>query len=186
MGDETLKNMNKYNRLTTAKTRLFSGANITSAESNPKKMGKSEVENELTSGIYPRHKSFTSRKLKFYSENDESEKASNGTVEIRPAASHENKNQKFQPNVIKGFCTPEPSSEPEIAEPIIHENKTELKYDFYNSGIGFHDESRGKIPNDKSRNNEELIKKSHRNTEHICKLSFNDVEPSSNKSLGIM
>jgi hypothetical protein len=142
--------MNTYNRLTTAKTRVFSGANITSADSNPKKMGKSEVENELTSGTYLRHKSFTSRKLKFYSENDnESEKASNGTVEIRPAALDENKHQKFQPNVIKGFCTPEPSSEPEIDEPIIHENKTELKYDFYNSGIGFHDESPVKIPKDK-------------------------------------
>lgn len=184
--DQGTNNLSKkYNRQTTAKTRVFSGANITSADSNQKKeVGKSEVGNELTVGTNLRHKSFTTRKLNFYSDNEENERASNATAEIRPSVASKNEDKKFKPKIIKGFWSSDSSSEAEIDKPIIHENKTELKYDFYNSGIAFHDESPEIIHKDKMQNNDDFLKKSHKNIELKSRLSFESDSPSVNKSLG--
>lgn len=186
LGEQAYNHNKKYNRQTTAKTRVFSGANITSADSNQKKeVGKSEVGNELTVGTYLRHKSFTTRKLNFYSDNEgENEKASNATAEIRPSVSSKNEDKKFKPKIIKGFWSSDSSSDTEINKPVIHENKTELKYDFYNSGIAFHDETSEIIHKEKIENTDEFLKKSHKNIELKSRLSFENDAPSLNKSLG--
>ena len=132
-----------YLRQTTAKTGNYTGANVTCADSNQKKyrkLIKSEMENDFTVATKQRHKSFTSRKLNFYSDIEpESDKLSNWTVEIRPSLKSATKEEGIKPNVIKGFWSSEASSPREIKPPVLQENPVELKYDFYNSGIQFYD-----------------------------------------------
>lgn len=60
-----------YLRQTTAKSGHFTGANKTCADSNQKKLSKhlkSDFEHDFTVGTVLRNKSFTSRKLNFYSD----------------------------------------------------------------------------------------------------------------------
>ncbi len=58
---------------------------------------------------------------------------------MRPSsAKSDHKKLKYKPNVIKGFCSSEASYKPESGTKEIEENPVELKYDFYNSGIGFY------------------------------------------------
>lgn len=63
---------------------------------------------------------------------------SNHSAFIRPSSASDLKKTKYKPNVIKGFWSSEASSKPEDDNKQIDENPVELKYDFYNSGIGFY------------------------------------------------
>ena len=68
------------------------------------KYKKSDAENDFTIATHKFHKSFTSRKLNFYSEIEVgSDKVNNISNEIRPSSANRMKETDLKPNIVKGF-----------------------------------------------------------------------------------
>lgn len=126
-----------YNRQTTAKTGNVTGANWAQTDSNQKLSYKAHLDNDLTEptpGLG--HKSYTTRKINFYSDIDQdSERMSNATHQ-RP--SHGTATKQKRPYVVKGFCSSISSSKSQVDDYRPRAEETSRKYDFYNSGTAFH------------------------------------------------
>lgn len=121
--------------------------------------------------------------MNFYSDfDDESERVSNAT-DIRPSLASANKSKKVKPNVIKGFCSSISSSKSQIEEPAVHDHKTDMKYNFYNSGTGFYN-SEGNFTSPVKFTSKLRPKMSEKRIERVGRLSIDLGRGEANKTLG--
>jgi hypothetical protein len=171
-----------YQRQTTAK----SGNQTDSNQKKALKQLRSDFDNDHTMNTNMRMKSFTTRRLNFYSDFDhETDRVSNAT-ELRPSLGSGAKPKELRPNVIKGFCSSISSSKSEIEKPVTQEPQIDLKHHFYNSGTAFYQSERDGFTSPVKSRNHEIYEKSHKKIELQYRLSVDSDGGRVNKTLGAL